>query len=130
MTFTTEIPHLTALMLAAAENALTIGTQKIGTLGQVSGMAAGFNIFTPTTDATYQLVIRGQDAASGTPANAFVDVVDVTATGAGWVPASTQTNTLGTPGARTYSNNTGALKIVVANGTTWYLDVVVMRFPA
>ncbi len=42
----------------------------------------------------------------------------------------TATDTVGTPGARTYSKNASALKVVIGSGTTWYLDVVVVRFPA
>lgn len=137
MTFTVEFPNqigspsLTAVTLAAGESALTIGTQKIGSIAQVSGNGAlGFNIFTPTTDATYYLVIRGQDAASGSPTNAFLDVVELTAIAGFAVTALGSTNTAGTPGARTYANATGALKITIALGGTYYIDVLSLRFPS
>lgn len=116
--------------LSAGEDALAIDTKMIGALAQVSGIGAGFNIFTPTADCTYQLVVRGQDAATGAPTNAFLDLVEITATGAGWAPVATAVNTFGAPGARTYTNNAGALKVVIPTGTTWYIDVVVIRFPA
>lgn len=131
MAFSTEIPNQKGpLTLDAAEAAVGIGTQTRGTLAQVSGIAAGFNLFTPTANATYHLVIRGQDAATGAPTNAFVDVICITAI-AGWAHAVvTSTTTAGTPGARTYSNNAGSLKIVVATGGTWYIDIALTRFPA
>jgi hypothetical protein len=96
----------------------------------VSGIAAGFDVFTPTTNATYHLVVRGQDAATGAATNAWVDVLVIHAA-TGWAPAViSSTTTVGTPGARTWSNNTGALKVVVATGTTWYVDVSLVYFPA
>lgn len=113
----------------AAEDAFGYGTIKAGSLAQASGLSAGFDLFTPTTNCTYWLCLRGQDVASGAPTNAFLDVLQLTAS-TGWAPSATQTNTFGTPGARTYSNNAGALKIVVATGTTWYIDVYLLRFPA
>ena len=116
--------------LSAGEDALAIDTKMIGALAQVSGGAMGFNIFTPTADCTYQLIIRGQDAATGTPTNAFEDLVEITAAGAGWAPVATAVNTFGAPGARTYANTLGALSVAVATGATWYIDVIVLRFPA
>lgn len=137
MTFTVTIPSLagspslTALTLVASETALAIGTQKVGVIAQVSGNgAAGFNVFTPTTNATYYLVIRGQDVATGAPAAAFLDVVELTAV-TGWAPtAVSSTNTVGTPGARTYANATGAFKITIAGASTYYIDLAIIRFPA
>jgi len=136
MAFAVRLPNLagaltgTSLALTVAEDALAVGTKRIGALAQVSGAAMGFNIFTPTTDCAYHLVIRGQDVATGSPSNAFLDTIELQAV-AGWTHTVLHSTTLvGTPGARTYSNNTGALKVVVGSGTTWYIDVVVLRFPA
>ena len=136
MAFTVEIPNqtgspsLTALTLAAGEAALTIGTKVIGALAQVSGIGAGFDVFTPTANCAYYLVIRGQDAASGSPSNAFLDILTLDVVGT-WAPTVLSSTTLvGTPGARTWSKNSNALKVAVASGTTWYLDVTIIRFPA
>lgn len=123
-------PTLDAVTLDAGQAALTIGTQTHGTLAQVSGVAAGFDLFTPTSGATYYLVIRGQDAATGTPTNSFIDVVIVQSNGTVTPVTISSTTMLGTPGARTYSNNGGALKVALASGVTWYLDLAVLRFPA
>ena len=136
MAFTIKIPNLTgspsltALTLAAAEDALSIGTKAIGALAQVSGAAVGFDLFTPTTNANYWLVIRGQDTATGAPTNSFLDIVELQTSTTWVITAITSTTQVGTPGARTYSKNSSAFKVVVANGTTWYIDVVVIRFPA
>lgn len=125
----TSVGTLTSLAITTGEAVLAIGGVNRGALAQVSGLSAGFNIFTPTANLNYHLVISGKDASDGnTPSNAFIDVVDLNGA-AGFTPvASVSANTLGTPGARTYSNATGALKIVVASGTTWYVDVAVTRF--
>jgi hypothetical protein len=140
MTFSTNSPNLagaigavspTSVTLPVGEAALTEGTATQGGLAQASGLGAGFNVFTPTANATYRLVIRGQDVASGAATNAWVDVVVIHAA-AGWAPVTvTSTTTIGAPGARTYSNNAGAFKHVNATGgTTWYIDIALTRFPA
>lgn len=132
MTFTVGFPNLLAsgsLAITAGETALTIGTTHFGTIAQVSGIGAGFNLFAPTAGLNYRLVISGKDAADGAaPTNAFIDVLQLNGT-LGWVPTVlSSTNTLGAPGARTYTNNAASLKIAVATGITWYVDVIVERF--
>lgn len=120
----------TTLALAAGEAALTVGTKTIGVIAQVSGANIGFDLFSPASNATYHLVIRGQDATNGAPSSAFVDLVEITNVG-GWAPLVTASkNTFGSPGARTYTNNAGALHLAVANGATWYIDITLIRFPA
>lgn len=127
----TTIPDLTGpLSLDAGEDAIGIGTKKIGALAQVSGAALGFDLCTPTADCTYTLEIRVQDVATGTPTNVGVDTVRLTATGV-WAPVSSSVTTLGAPGARTYTKNGSALKVAIAGAGTWYADIVVQaRFPA
>lgn len=99
-------------------------------LGQVSGNAAGFNLFTPTAYLTYRLLIAGKDAADGNfPSNAFIDEVVFNATPGWTVPTPWHSQSvLGTPGGRTYTNATGAFHIALASGSTWYIDVVSIRF--
>lgn len=100
-------------------------------IAQVSGLAAGFDTFTPTANVAYRLTVRGQDAASGTPTNAWLDELTVVSySGTVTINVLHSSTLVGTPGARTWSNNAGALKLVVATGTTWYLDIAFLRFPA
>lgn len=137
MGMTSTIPNLSgtvvldALTLDAGETPLAIGTIKHGALAQVSGAGAGYDLFTPTTDCTYVLLIRVQDVATGTPAHCTVDVVTLTTTGT-WAPTKmvTSVTNVGTC-ATTYTKNASALRLAVGSGTTWYADVVVLaRFPA
>jgi hypothetical protein len=138
MTFSTTIPNLTgdiaptSVTLPAGEAVLAVGTERTGALAQASGAAAGFNVLSPTANCAYRVVLRGQDSATGTPTNAFLDELTVVSYGATAAFNVLHSTTLvGTPGARTYSNNSGALKIALANGTVWYVDVtVISRFPA
>lgn len=125
----TSVGTLSSLTITAGISALTIGTGKVGIPTQVSGSGAGFNLFTPVANLTYLLTIAGKDAADGNaPSNAFEDVVAVNAT-SGFTPLTvTSKDVLGTPGARTYSDSTGAFHIVIASGTTWYIDVSSTRF--
>ncbi|MBW7935373.1 MAG: hypothetical protein H3C62_17550 [Gemmatimonadaceae bacterium] len=119
------------LDLDAAENAVGVGTKASGALAQVSGAALGFDLFTPTADGTYVLLVRVQDVASGSPSHCTVDIVTLTAIG-GWAPTKmvTSVTNVGTC-ATTYSNNSGALRLAVGSGVTWYADVVILaRFPA
>jgi hypothetical protein len=109
---------------------LHIGTTAVPPFAQLSGLSAGFDLFTPTQNATYYLIVRGQDAASGAPSNGFVDVLLAYSTGTVVPTVITSTTFVGTPGARTYSNNSGALKIALANGITWYIDMITLKFPA
>lgn len=95
----------------------------------LTGSGAGFDLFTPTQNATYYLILRGQDVASGAPSNGFVDVLVLISNGTVTPTVISSTTVVGTPGARTYSNNAGKLKIAVASGTTWYVDAMYFRFP-
>lgn len=118
--------------MAAAEDAAAFGTKTVGAFAQVNGGAIGFNVFTPTADVAYRLFVRGQDAASGAPSNGWLDELTVVKyAGTVTINVLHSTTLVGAPGARTWSDDGGgALKLVVANGTTWYIDVVVIRFPA
>jgi hypothetical protein len=113
----------------AGETAIQSGNMKLGGSAQVNGNAVGFNIVTLAGAFQYRIVISGKDASDGSaPANTFLDVVVLNA-GAAWVPITVSSTTVkGAPGARTYSNNIGVLKIVIASGTTWYIDSIVTRF--
>jgi hypothetical protein len=98
---------------------------------QVSGNNIGFDLFTPTANLTYRLLIAGKDVTDGNPPNnAFIDEVVFNATGGGWtVPTPWHSQTVvGAPGARTYTNATGKLHIAIANGITWYIDIVSIKF--
>jgi hypothetical protein len=136
MTFTVSFPNmvgspsLTALTLAAGETALAIGNTKLGAIAQVSGTNAGFNLFTPTLNLSYYLVIAGKNVADGSPPTvAFEDVIVFNAA-AGWAPVVlSSSSVVGAPGARTYTNSTGSLHIATAGGAvTWRVDIDVTRF--
>ena len=132
MTIRTRIPNLSQASAAfdASETAVGIDTKDLGALAQVSGGAMGFDVFTPTANATYYLILRGQDAASGAPTNGFVDVLIVLGAATVTWTVLSSTTVVGTPGARTYCNNFGVLNLAVATGTTWYVDMTLLRFPA
>jgi hypothetical protein len=117
------------LTVAAGEGTYAQGNVKEGGLAQQSGPAAGFNILTPSNNSTYYLLISGKDVADGSgPSNAFLDVI-VFGSQAGWTHAVLSSTTVkGTPGARTYLNAAGNLRIVVGNGATWYIDVKLFKF--
>jgi len=73
--------------------------------------------------------VSGKDASDGgSPSNAFIDIVVFQGQATLAPVAVSSTPTIGTPGARTYSNNTGSLKIAIATGATWYIDTRVIRF--
>jgi hypothetical protein len=133
----TQIPNLdgplngTTLTLDAGETAVTAGTKITGALAQVSGAALGFDLFTPTANCTYLLAIRVQNVATSNPSHCTVDLVTLTTVGT-WAPTKmvASVTNVGTC-ATTYTNNSGALKLAVATGTTWYADVSILaRFPA
>lgn len=116
--------------LASAEDALTWASKTAGALAQVSGAAAGFDVFTPTANCTYLLSVRVQDVATGAPTNAAHDLLLLTVTGTWTVTTINHTATVGTC-ATTWTKNASAVKLAVATGVTWYVDVVVLaRFPA
>ncbi len=115
---------------ATAGTAWKTGNIQGGGLAQQSGLAAGFSIFTPSSDAgVYRLLITGKDASTGgTPSNVWYDEVVLVPT-AGWAPVVVSSTTVvGTPGGRTYTNSTGALQVAVASGTVWYVDVCLVKF--
>lgn len=126
----TSVGTLSSLTVTGGETAVTVGTQKWGTIAQVTVLAAGTDLFTPTTDCTYILRIRVQDVATGTPANETTDIVTLTATGV-WAPTKmvASVTNLGTC-ATTYTKNGSALRLAVGSGVTWYADIEVLRFPA
>lgn len=126
MAFTVSFPA----QIPASQSAFTIDTKTLGALAQVSGSAVGFDLFTPTANCTYLLAIRVQDAATGAPTNCTTDLVVVTTVGT-WVPTKMAASVTTGTCATTYSKNSSALKLAVATGTTWYVDVVILaRFPA
>lgn len=122
----TSVGTLTNLTVAAGEN-VSMGNITVGGQAQQSIVSTGANIFTPVS-GTYFLIISGKDAADGSaPSNAFCDTVIVTAQVA-LVPINVNdSTTIGAPGARTYSNNSGALKLAVATGSTWRIDLYVIK---
>lgn len=88
----------------------------------ISGAAIGFDIFQPVVGVMYHLLIFGKDAAS--PSNGFIDEITCMNPAAAVTKTVLHSTTLvGAPGARTYSDNAGKLKIAVASGATWYLDI-------
>lgn len=117
------------VQMRTGSSAWSSGTSVGGGLAQQSGGAVGFNILTPTADyGSYLVLVAGKDAATGgAPSNAWLDQVVFNAT-SGWAPtAISSTTTLGSPGARTYSNATGTLHLAVASGTTWYVDLFITK---
>jgi hypothetical protein len=101
-----------------------------GNQDQVSGVSVGFDIFTPLANLNYYLVVTGKDVANGAGATlGFVDTLSLCAVGV-WAPAGVvQTNTLGAPGARTYTNVAGKLHVAMAGGgVTYYVDILAVRF--
>lgn len=125
----TDLGVLTALNITAGDAVTKVGTAHTGTIAQVSGINAGFDLFTPVANLTYHLLVAGKDAADGTgPSNAFLDEIVFNATAGYTVTTWHSGNVLGTPGARTYTNNAGKLHIAIANGSTWYIDMMSIRF--
>lgn len=111
----------------------TEGNTKTWGVAQQSGLGAGFNIFTPASDyGQYAITVSGKDAATGlAPSNAFVDKITLNAlAGTFSVATAWSTNTVGSPGSRTYTNATGALRVAVASGTTWYVDLFITKMDA
>lgn len=94
---------------------------------QITTIAAGSDLFTPTTGVMYSIKVFGKDISSGAPTNSFVDEIIVYSNGTVTITVLHSTTTNGAPGARTYSNNGGALKLAIGSGVTWYIDLVVLR---
>lgn len=119
---------VTALTVTAGEAGLIGGNVKQGFFGQFIGATPVF-LLTPTNLSQYYLVISGKDTTDGTTySNAFVDVVAFGAI-ASWTPhVISSTTTVGAPGARTYTNSTGTLKVAIASGTTWWIDLIDLKF--
>ena len=123
----TSLGTLTSLTVAAGVGAITVGTQQIGAIAQVTVLAAGTDLFTPTANATYTLRIRVQDAATGAPTNVTYDEVELTATGV-WAPVKLIASTTVGVCATTYTKNGNALRLAIGTGVTWYADIEVLRF--
>lgn len=122
-----------AQLTAAAAVANAMGNVAASGAAQQSIAAAGGAIYGPSADyGQFLLVVSGKDAATGTlMSNSFLDLVT-------WNPFAgsppgpqtmASTNTYGTPGARTYTKNgSGQVVVAVASGTTWYIDLWVLKF--
>ena len=122
--------NLASLTVAAGQATIVQGNIKRGGLAQQTGVGAvGFNIFTPASNVAYDLLISIKDAADGSPpTNACLDNVRLLNI-AGWAPVVvTSSAVAGALGARTYSNNVGVLKVVVAGAGTVYVDIADTKF--
>ena len=117
------------LSLPLGLDALACNGVRLGGVQQRSGSATGFDIFPMGDSLSYYIVIAGQDVADGTSTASYVDVVVARDNGGVFAHAVHHSTSLnGSPGARTYSLNSGNLYVAHASGTTWYVDVFVMRF--
>lgn len=131
-----------ALTISGAATTITnyTGSSAVGGMiisgnGQFNGNfgALGSDLWNPgTTPNIYKVTIVSKDTADGTiPNNAFMDELTcyVTVAGPPTVNFTVRTSwtIIGTPGARTYSNNNGALKLAIATGTTWYVDLFIVK---
>jgi hypothetical protein len=116
------------LITGATGAALATGTMQIGGNTQATGTGAGINLFTlPANNGTLIVFVAGKDA-SGSPSNAFLDIVVVNSSGATGTPhAVTSTTTVGSPGARTYTDVTGNFRLAIASGINWWIDFSVMQ---
>lgn len=124
-------PSFTTVTLTGGEAAQLVEGVRYGALAQVSGGGAGFDIFTPQANVQYELRIAGKDVTNGNaPNNSYIDTVPICKNGPTvQIGTITSRTVVGAPGARTYSNNAGKLKVAHASGTTWYVDVAITRFP-
>ncbi len=122
-----------AQLTAANGTVSTEGNTKHWGIAQQSGLGAGFNIFTPVADyGTYVLLVAGKDAPTGSaPSNGFIDTVVFNCLATTFTPAvAWSATTVGAPGARTYTNSTGTLRVAIATGTTWYVDLWITKVDA
>jgi hypothetical protein len=126
----TDLTVSSQLTLPRELDALVCNGMRLGGIEQRSGPAAGFDIFPMGDSLSYYLIISGQDVADGTSTESYIDVVVARDNGGVLTHAVHHSTSLnGSPGARTYSLNSGNLYVAHASGTTWYIDVFSVRFP-
>ena len=115
--------------LSASQTAIAIGNIYIGGLAQITGAGAGFDIYTPDSNTIEKVIVFGKGNSDGsTPTVAFVDEFYVLNGPPVSFTTPVATTVIGSPGARTYSNNAGHLHIAIASGSaSWWIDVVIIR---